>query len=121
MTAGGEHPTGHQPALAARTEEFEAAVREVRDRDAWEALRVSWVGRKQGLLRTLLDDIKKVEPAERRAYGEAVNRLKVLVEGRLAELDEELTAPREGSGPPRRRRRRHPPRPPPPARQPPTR
>jgi phenylalanyl-tRNA synthetase alpha chain len=92
VTAGGEHPTGNQPALAARTEEFEAAAREVRDRDAWEALRVQWVGRKQGLLRTLLDDIKKVEPAERRAYGEAVNRLKVLVESRLAELDEELTA-----------------------------
>ncbi|HSS78449.1 MAG TPA: phenylalanine--tRNA ligase subunit alpha, partial [Thermoanaerobaculia bacterium] len=96
MTAGGEHSTvgdpSDQPALAARTEEFEAAARQVRDRGAWEALRVQWVGRKQGLLRTLLDDIKKVEPAARRAYGEAVNRLKERVEGRLAELDEELTA-----------------------------
>jgi len=96
VTVAGEHsPVGAQsgqPALADRTEQFEAAARQVRDRAAWEALRVQWVGRKQGLLRTLLDDIKKVEPAARRAYGEAVNRLKVLVESRLAELDEKLTA-----------------------------
>ena len=81
--------------LEGRREEFDraaAAVADQADRAAWDALRVQWVGRKQGLLRALLDGIKNVEPAGRRAYGEAVNRLKEHVEGRLAELDEALAA-----------------------------
>jgi phenylalanyl-tRNA synthetase alpha chain len=76
--------------VEARAEEFERECWEVRDRAGWEALRVRWVGRKQGLVRALLDDIRTVEPQGRRAYGEAVNRLKERVEARLAELDEEL-------------------------------
>jgi phenylalanyl-tRNA synthetase alpha chain len=81
--------------IEARREEFDraaAAVSDRADRSAWDSLRVQWVGRKQGLLRALLDGIKSVEPAGRRAYGEAVNRLKEHVEGRLAELDEALAA-----------------------------
>lgn len=78
--------------LESRAEEFERACAEVRDRAGWEALRVAWIGRKQGIVRSLLDDIKKVEPAERRAYGEAVNRLKETVERRLSEMDEALAA-----------------------------
>jgi phenylalanyl-tRNA synthetase alpha chain len=88
--AGGEAQAVAASALDARAEEFERACAAVRDRAAWDALRVQWVGRKQGILRALLDDIKKVEPAGRRAYGEAVNRLKERVESRLAELDEAL-------------------------------
>jgi phenylalanyl-tRNA synthetase alpha chain len=80
-------------AVEARAEEFERACGAVADRAGWESLRVQWVGRKQGLLRTLLDDIKKVEPAERRAYGEAVNRLKEKVEGRVGGGDAALAAP----------------------------
>ena len=91
-TGGGEGQTVDVAAVEARAEEFERSCGAVGDREGWEALRVQWVGRKQGLLRTLLDDIKKVEPAQRRAYGEAVNRLKERVEGRLAELDETLAA-----------------------------
>ena len=79
-------------ALESRAAEFEAALSEVRDRAGWDALRVQWIGRKQGIVRSLLDDIKKVEPAERRAYGEAVNRLKETVERRLSEMDEALAA-----------------------------
>ncbi|HEY0782299.1 MAG TPA: phenylalanine--tRNA ligase subunit alpha [Thermoanaerobaculia bacterium] len=78
--------------LAALGDQFDQVCAAVRDRAAWEALRVQWVGRKQGTLRTLLDDIKRVEPSDRRAYGEAVNRLKERVEGRLAELDAALLA-----------------------------
>jgi phenylalanyl-tRNA synthetase alpha chain len=73
--------------LASRFEREAAAVS---DRAAWEDLRVRWIGRKQGLVRAALDGIKSVEPAERRAYGEAVNRLKETVEQRLAEMDERL-------------------------------
>ena len=90
--SGGEAQALAAPSLEDRAEEFERACEAVGDRAAWEALRVQWVGRKQGILRALLDDIKKVEPAGRRAYGEAVNRLKERVEARLAELDEALAA-----------------------------
>jgi phenylalanyl-tRNA synthetase alpha chain len=76
--------------VESRAEEFERAVSAVRDRAGWEALRVEWIGRKQGIVRSLLDDIKQVEPADRRAYGEAVNRLKATVEQRLAGLDAAL-------------------------------
>jgi phenylalanyl-tRNA synthetase alpha chain len=76
--------------IAALGDEFAADSARVADRAGWDALRIRWVGRKQGVLRTLLDDIKKVEPGERRAYGEAVNRLKERVERRLADLDEQL-------------------------------
>ncbi len=75
--------------LAARFEREAAAVG---DRAAWEELRLRWVGRKQGLVRSLLARLGEVPADERRAYGEAVNSLKERVEERLAELDERLTA-----------------------------
>ncbi len=89
--AAGEGPAG-LAALAGWESEFARALSAVRGRADWEALRVQWMGRKQGIVRTLLEDIKKVEPADRRAYGEAVNRLKTTVEQRLAELDADLAA-----------------------------
>ncbi len=64
----------------------------VASRSAWEDLRLRWVGRKQGILRGLLDGIKTVPAAERRERGEAVNRFKTEVETRLTELDEEIAA-----------------------------
>jgi phenylalanyl-tRNA synthetase alpha chain len=89
--AGEAVPATGIAALASHASEFERASSEVRDRAGWEALRVQWVGRKQGIVRALLDGIKTVEPAERRAYGEGVNRLKETVEQRLAALDVALT------------------------------
>ncbi|HET9228331.1 MAG TPA: phenylalanine--tRNA ligase subunit alpha [Thermoanaerobaculia bacterium] len=74
------------------TERFEREAAGVSDRAAWEDLRVRWVGRKQGIVRAALDAIKSVEPAQRRAYGEGVNRLKEQVERRLSEMDEALAA-----------------------------
>ncbi len=76
--------------LARRFEEEAAAVAARRDRAAWEALRLDWLGRKQGRVRALLAGMKDVAPAERRDYGQAVNRLKESVEARLAALDAEL-------------------------------
>jgi phenylalanyl-tRNA synthetase alpha chain len=91
--SGGEPPqTAGAPSLEARGEELESALAQVHDRAGWEALRVQWIGRKQGILRSLLDDIKTVEPAHRRAYGEAVNRLKETAERRFAEIDAALLA-----------------------------
>ncbi len=92
MSSAGAPQAAEIAALEARAEEFDAACAAVQDRAGWDALRVQWVGRKQGIVRSLLDDIKKVEPQSRRAYGEAVNRLKERVEGRLSELDEALAA-----------------------------
>jgi phenylalanyl-tRNA synthetase alpha chain len=80
------------PSLDALTRDFLAEASQTRDRRAWEALRSRWIGRKEGLVRDLLAKTGQVPPAERPAWGQAVNQLKTLVEGRLAELDAELTA-----------------------------
>ncbi|HRC84499.1 MAG TPA: phenylalanine--tRNA ligase subunit alpha [Thermoanaerobaculia bacterium] len=72
------------------TARFEAEAAAVTDRAAWEALRVAWTGRKQGLLRSLETEIKNVPPEERRSFGAGVNTLKLRVEERLAELDQQL-------------------------------
>ncbi|HVG09377.1 MAG TPA: phenylalanine--tRNA ligase subunit alpha [Thermoanaerobaculia bacterium] len=74
------------------TERFGREAAGVSDRAAWDDLRVRWIGRKQGIVRAALDGIKSVEPAQRRAYGEGVNRLKEQVESRLAEMDEAISA-----------------------------
>ncbi|HEX5720172.1 MAG TPA: phenylalanine--tRNA ligase subunit alpha [Thermoanaerobaculia bacterium] len=74
------------------TERFEREAAGVSGRAAWDDLRVRWIGRKQGIVRAALDGIQSVEPAQRRAYGEGVNRLKEQVERRLAEMDEAISA-----------------------------
>lgn len=78
--------------LAALGREFDEALAGASDRAAWEAVRLRFLGRKQGALRAALEGIARVEPESRRAYGEAVNRLKDRVEGALAELDERFQA-----------------------------
>jgi phenylalanyl-tRNA synthetase alpha chain len=92
--AGGDTPGGGRAPSTSLVDElraqFETRAGEVGDRAAWDALRVEWMGRKQGRVRELLDAIKQVPPAERRAYGEAVNRLKTLAEERLSALDARL-------------------------------
>ena len=75
-------------ALAGR---FEEESSRVADRAAWEDLRLRWVGRKQGIVRTLLARTGEVPAADRRAWGQAVNTLKERVESRLAEIDAVLT------------------------------
>ncbi len=77
-------------APAALALEFEQSLTTVVDRPSWEALRLHWTGKKQGVLRSLLEAIGKIPPPERKAYGEQVNRLKVQVEAGLAAKDAEL-------------------------------
>ncbi len=89
MTAGAAGPQ-LRPELSARLQEFELEAAAVCDRDAWEALRLRWLGRKRGLVRKLLAALKEVPPAERRDYGQGVNLLKSRVEETLAELDRRL-------------------------------
>lgn len=81
--------------LDALRQQFEAeasAVAESGDRDAWDELRLSWLGRKQGRVRQLLAQMKDVPPERRRDWGQGVNALKQEVEGRLEDLDTALTA-----------------------------
>ncbi len=78
--------------LQTLTERFEREAAAVADRAGWEALRVTWAGRKQGLVRDLEAEIKHVAPDRRRTFGQAVNELKNRVEARLAALDEQLSA-----------------------------
>jgi phenylalanyl-tRNA synthetase alpha chain len=88
---GGER----EPSLAtvkAAGERFARDAAEVRDRAAWEGLRVAWLGRKQGRLRELLEQVGVVAAAERPAFGREVNELKRRVETALAELDASLAA-----------------------------
>ena len=79
----------HEP-LEELAQRFEREAAAVTSRDAWDALRLEWVGRKQGLLRSLMGRMKDIPPAERKDYGQGVNRLKVQVEERLDALQQEI-------------------------------
>ncbi len=80
------------PETTALAEQFEREAAGVPGREAWEELRLRWIGRKQGIVRSLLARTGEVPAADRRAYGQAVNTLKERVEARLAELDEVIVS-----------------------------
>ncbi len=91
MSLSGEASEGGTVATpAALASEFDLNLAAVVDRPSWEALRLHWTGKKQGVLRSLLEAIGKIPASERKAYGEQVNRLKVRVEDGLAAKDAEL-------------------------------
>ncbi|MEM8962333.1 MAG: phenylalanine--tRNA ligase subunit alpha [Acidobacteriota bacterium] len=79
-------------AIAELRADFERDADRVTDRAAWDALRLAWVGRKQGKVRGLMARMKDIPAEERRAFGQAVNELKVEVETRIEALDAELKA-----------------------------
>lgn len=83
--------------LAEALVRFEDRVGEIESRAAWEELRLEWLGRRKGLIRSFEQRIREVEPSERRDWGQGVNTLKKAVEQRLEELDRELTAAEEAS------------------------
>jgi len=90
---GAEPGTGPVPSVQSPDElsgKFASEASEVRDRPGYEELRLRWVGRKQGIVRSLLARIGEVPSAERKDYGQAVNRLKQSVEERLAALELEI-------------------------------
>lgn len=85
-------PVAAEPSLGELSERFQQEAAQVASREDWDALKVRWTGRKQGVLKDLMGRMKDIEPAERRSYGQAVNRLKVQVEEGLETLDREITA-----------------------------
>ncbi len=76
--------------------QFDRDLAAARDPQALEALRVRYVGRRGGLVTTLLKDLRDVAPADRAATGKAVNDLKVHVEAAL-EAATGAGTPRPGS------------------------
>lgn len=93
-------------------EQFDRAIAEVGDDAALAAVRVRFLGRKEGLLTLLLRDLRDLTGAERAAAGREVNELKTHVEtgleaavARLAEAPAAATlTPLEASLPGRARR-----------------
>ncbi len=61
-------------------------------RDELEAARTALLGRKSGRLTALLGELPTLAPDEKRAAGAALNKTKLLLEGRLGERDAELAA-----------------------------
>ncbi|HET8568111.1 MAG TPA: hypothetical protein VFM93_03880, partial [Candidatus Limnocylindria bacterium] len=62
-----------------------AAIRAAADQAALDATRAKYVGRKDGELTRLLRNVPALPPAERPAYGAAVNKAKARVEAALEE------------------------------------
>ncbi len=69
---------------------FEKALTEVQDEEGLEALRIRFLGRKNGLLTTILHNLKILSPEERRVAGADANRLKKEIEIRLESLENTL-------------------------------
>ncbi|HVR29714.1 MAG TPA: phenylalanine--tRNA ligase subunit alpha [Thermoanaerobaculia bacterium] len=69
---------------------FRRDAEAVSGRDAWEALRVEWLGRKRGIVRSLEARLRELEPAERREFGKGVHELRREVETALEALDRRL-------------------------------
>ena len=69
--------------VAALREDVLARIEAAADAEAIEAVRIEWLGRKAGRITALMKAIPSVPPAERAAYGQAVNELKNLATERL--------------------------------------
>lgn len=72
--------------VAAAEQDFSGEAARVRDNRDLTALRDTFLGRKNGLVSRLMSVLRELEPADRPAGGQAINRLKSTLENRLAEL-----------------------------------
>jgi phenylalanyl-tRNA synthetase alpha chain len=61
---------------------------------AFDALKVTWTGRKSGRVADLMAHLPSLPPADRKAFGQQVNALKTTVEQALAEREAALAATR---------------------------
>ena len=69
--------------------EFQSDVTKVVSLDQWEALRVKWLGRENGIITSELRRLRDLPSEERPAFGQAMNRLREEVELRLEEKRDE--------------------------------
>ncbi len=80
--------------------EARAAVADATDADALEALRVRFLGRKEGRLTAVMRRLGELPPEERPAAGAQANRVKDVVSGLLEQRAQELAAgAAESAGP----------------------
>jgi phenylalanyl-tRNA synthetase alpha chain len=70
--------------------QFEAELSSISELEALSALRDKYLGRKSGSVSALLKEMGKLDPEERRAFGQAINELKEHVESSLERLHAEL-------------------------------
>jgi phenylalanyl-tRNA synthetase alpha chain len=75
-------------------EEFDEALAAVKDATALEELRHRFLGRKKGLLPSLLEDFKSLPPSEKAEAGRLVNDLKSHVQERIRALEGKFAASR---------------------------
>jgi phenylalanyl-tRNA synthetase alpha chain len=101
-STGSEIPNSPVPTIPTIDEldrlafEAEGAIASAGDRPSWESLRIQWAGAKSGRLKELQALIPRAP--DKRAWGQAFNRLKGRVEAALAARDEALSlAEREES------------------------
>ena len=69
-------------------------------REELEAARTALLGRKSGRLTALLAELPKLSPDQKRAAGAALNKAKLLLEGRLGEREAELATLARGQSAP---------------------
>ena len=72
-----------------------AAVREAKDGEALERVRVRYLGRREGLVSGLLRKLGTIDPADRPAAGAAANRTRKTLEKAFDERSRELAAQAE--------------------------
>lgn len=70
--------------------QFEADIGSCSDEESLEALRIKYLGRKQGLVTEALKKISSITPAKRGTYGKEANVLKQEITAALAELAEKI-------------------------------
>jgi phenylalanyl-tRNA synthetase alpha chain len=76
--------------IPALLERFREAAEAVDSRDSWEALRVEWLGRKRGVVRTLEGRLRSLPPEQKRDFGRALHELRQAVQSGIEGLDGRL-------------------------------
>ncbi len=86
----GRRPTANERELAERTETALREIADATDAAALDAVRVRYVGRKDGELTARLKGLAGLPIAERPAAGAALNRAKTAIEAALSEREQAL-------------------------------
>ena len=84
--------------ILALRREFEAAAGAVNDAKALEDLRILYLGRKNGRVTLLFEELKSVSGEEKREAGRLINDFKALVQSRLEALREKGSGQIAGAG-----------------------
>jgi phenylalanyl-tRNA synthetase alpha chain len=92
--------TDQNPTEALRALETEAvaACAAAGDQDALEAVRIDYLGRKEGRISAILRGLGQMSPEERPAVGQEANRVKGVVAAAIEAREREIAGPDAGSG-----------------------